>query len=125
MLDLHSQKVLSLKQIEILVLDEADRMLDMGFQRDINKIMNLLPKRRQNLLFSATFSKEIKALAQGILHQPVLVEATPANSKVDAINQRVYIVDQARTTALKIMLINEGNWSHQLVFTRKIQGPNT
>ena len=71
LLDLHNQKVLSLQHVEILVLDEADRMLDMGFQRDINKIMGFLPKKRQNLLFSATFSREIKALAQGILNQPI------------------------------------------------------
>jgi ATP-dependent RNA helicase RhlE len=124
LLDLHSQKVLSLKQIEILVLDEADRMLDMGFQRDINKIMNLLPKRRQNLLFSATFSKEIKALAQGILHQPVLVEATPENTTVEAIVQRVYKVDKGRKAELIIKLIKEGKWTQVLVFTRTKHGAN-
>ncbi len=124
LLDLHSQKALSLKQIEILVLDEADRMLDMGFQRDINKIMNLLPKRRQNLLFSATFSKEIKALAQGILHQPVLVEATPENTTVEAIDQRVYKVDKGRKAELIIKLIKEGKWTQVLVFTRTKHGAN-
>lgn len=124
LLDLHNQKVLSLQHVEILVLDEADRMLDMGFQRDINKIMGFLPKKRQNLLFSATFSKEIKALAQGILHQPVLVEATPENSTVDAIIQRVYKVDKARKTELIIKLIKEGNWSQVLVFTRTKHGAN-
>ena len=124
LLDLHSQKALSLKQIEILVLDEADRMLDMGFQRDINKIMNLLPKRRQNLLFSATFSKEIKALAQGILHQPVLVEATPENTTVEAIVQRVYKVDKGRKAELIIKLIKEGKWTQVLVFTRTKHGAN-
>ena len=124
LLDLHSQKALSLKQIEILVLDEADRMLDMGFQRDINKIMNLLSKRRQNLLFSATFSKEIKALAQGILHQPVLVEATPENTTVEAIDQRVYKVDKGRKAELIIKLIKEGKWTQVLVFTRTKHGAN-
>jgi ATP-dependent RNA helicase RhlE len=124
LLDLHSQKALSLKQIEILVLDEADRMLDMGFQRDINKIMNLLPKRRQNLLFSATFSKEIKALAQGILHQPALVEATPENTTVEAIVQRVYKVDKGRKAELIIKLIKEGKWTQVLVFTRTKHGAN-
>ena len=124
LLDLHSQKALSLKFVEILVLDEADRMLDMGFQRDINKIMALLPNKRQNLLFSATFSKEIKALAQGILNQPVLVEATPENSTVEAIKQKVYKVDKNRKAALLIDLIKEGNWSQVLVFTRTKHGAN-
>mgnify|MGYP006102518495 FL=1 len=124
LLDLHNQKVLSLQHVEILVLDEADRMLDMGFQRDINKIMGFLPKKRQNLLFSATFSKEIKTLAQGILNQPVLVEATPENTTVDAIIQRVYKVDKARKTELIIKLIKDGNWNQVLVFTRTKHGAN-
>ena len=124
LLDLHSQKALSLKFVEILVLDEADRMLDMGFQRDINKIMALLPNKRQNLLFSATFSKEIKTLAKGILNQPVLVEATPENSTVEAIKQKVYKVDKNRKAALLIDLIKEGNWSQVLVFTRTKHGAN-
>ncbi|MDO7591498.1 MAG: DEAD/DEAH box helicase [Flavobacteriaceae bacterium] len=124
LLDLHNQKVLSLQHVEILVLDEADRMLDMGFQRDINKIMGFLPKKRQNLLFSATFSKEIKTLAQGILNEPVLVEATPENTTVDAIIQRVYKVDKARKTELIIKLIKDGNWNQVLVFTRTKHGAN-
>ena len=124
LLDLHNQKFLSLSNVEILVLDEADRMLDMGFQRDINKIMNLLPRQRQNLLFSATFSKEIKALAKGILNHPVMVEATPGNTTVDAIIQRVYKVDKSRKTALIIKLIKEGDWFQVLVFTRTKHGAN-
>ena len=124
LLDLHNQKFLSLSNVEILVLDEADRMLDMGFQRDINKIMNLLPRQRQNLLFSATFSKEIKALAKGILNQPVMIEATPGNTTVDAIIQRVYKVDKSRKTALIIKLIKEGDWFQVLVFTRTKHGAN-
>tara|TARA_B110000438_G_C15767226_1_gene630206 strand:+ start:243 stop:1490 length:1248 start_codon:yes stop_codon:yes gene_type:complete len=124
LLDLHNQKFLSLSNVEILVLDEADRMLDMGFQRDINKIMNLLPRQRQNLLFSATFSKEIKALAKGILNQPVMVEATPGNATVDAIIQRVYKVDKSRKTELIIKLIKEGDWFQVLVFTRTKHGAN-
>jgi len=99
-------------------------MLDMGFQRDINKIMGFLPKKRQNLLFSATFSKEIKTLAQGILNQPVLVEATPENTTVDAIIQRVYKVDKTRKTELIIKLIKDGNWNQVLVFTRTKHGAN-
>ena len=96
LLDLESQKALSLKRIEILVLDEADRMLDMGFLRDIKKIMSLMPAKRQNLLFSATFSKEIKELAAGILHNPILVEATPQNSTAEKVEQKVYRVDKGK-----------------------------
>ncbi|MGJ8592811.1 MAG: DEAD/DEAH box helicase [Aquaticitalea sp.] len=124
LLDLHSQGVLSLKSIEILVLDEADRMLDMGFLRDIKKIMALMPEKRQNLLFSATFSKDIKALANDILHHPVLVEATPENSTVDAIDQKVYRVAKDLKTDLLIKLITEGNWEQVLVFTRTKHGAN-
>jgi ATP-dependent RNA helicase RhlE len=86
--------------------------------------MALLPKKRQNLLFSATFSKEIKALAHGILHQPVLVEATPENSTVDAIVQRVFRVDKGRKSELLIKLIKEGSWTQVLVFTRTKHGAN-
>ena len=118
------RKTLRTDAIKICILDEADRMLDMGFQRDINKIMGFLPKKRQNLLFSATFSKEIKTLAQGILNQPVLVEATPENTTVDAIIQRVYKVDKARKTELIIKLIKDGNWNQVLVFTRTKHGAN-
>jgi ATP-dependent RNA helicase RhlE len=124
LLDLYNQRVLSLSNVKILVLDEADRMLDMGFQRDINKIMNLLPRVRQNLLFSATFSKEIKALAKGILNQPIVVEATPENTTVDTIAQRVYKVDKIKKTSLIIKLIKDGNWSQVLVFTRTKHGAN-
>jgi len=118
LLDLENQRLLSLSNIEILVLDEADRMLDMGFQRDINKIMHLLPKQRQNLLFSATFSKEIKTLAKGILNDPVLVEISPENITVEAIIQYVYKVDKNKKSDLIIKLIKEGNWKQVLVFTR-------
>lgn len=124
LLDLHSQGHLSLRDIEILVLDEADRMLDMGFLRDIQRIMNLLPKRRQNLLFSATFSKEIKKLANGILYQPVLVEATPENTTAEKVSQRGYKVDRGRKAELVIKLISEGNWSQVLIFTRTKHGAN-
>lgn len=124
LLDLHNQQVLSLAKIEILVLDEADRMLDMGFLRDIKKILNLMPSQRQNLLFSATFSKEIKQLANGILHKPVLVEATPENTTVDKISQKVYHVDKGRKPALVIKLISEGGWDQVLIFTRTKHGAN-
>jgi len=124
LIDLQNQGLLSLSKIEILVLDEADRMLDMGFKRDIDKIMSLMPSRRQNLLFSATFSKEIKNLANSILHHPVLVEATPENTTVDAIEQKVYRVAKAKKTDLVIKLISEGNWKQVLVFNRTKHGAN-
>ena len=90
LIDLENQGHLSLSKVEIFVLDEADRMLDMGFKRDIDKIRSLIPSRRQNLMFSATFSREIKSLAQTILQRPTLVEATPENTTVEAIKQEVY-----------------------------------
>ena len=124
LLDLHNQGLLSLSKIEILVLDEADRMLDMGFLRDIKKIIGLMPARRQNLLFSATFSREIKNLANDFLHHPVLVEATPENSTVDAIEQKVYRVAKAKKTGLINKLISEGDWKQVLVFTRTKHGAN-
>jgi len=124
LLDLQNQGVISLKQVEILVLDEADRMLDMGFLRDIERIMALMPAKRQNLLFSATFSKDIKKLANGILRKPVMVEATPENSTVDAITQKVYRVAKAKKTDLIIKLILDGNWNQVLVFTRTKHGAN-
>ncbi|TXB65160.1 DEAD/DEAH box helicase [Vicingus serpentipes] len=124
LLDLHNQGEISLANIEILVLDEADRMLDMGFLHDIKKIMALLPNKRQNLLFSATFSKDIKKLANTILHNPVLVEAEPENTTAEKVNQRGYKVDRGRKTELVIKLISEGNWKQVLIFTRTKHGAN-
>jgi ATP-dependent RNA helicase RhlE len=124
LIDLQNQGLISLAKVEILVLDEADRMLDMGFLRDIERILKVLPTKRQNLLFSATFSKEIKKLAMGILHHPVHVEATPENTTVDAITQIVYPVAKEKKTELIIKLITEGNWKQILVFTRTKQGAN-
>ncbi|MBV1924816.1 MAG: DEAD/DEAH box helicase [Flavobacteriaceae bacterium] len=124
LLDLHSQNELSLSKVEILVLDEADRMLDMGFLRDIKKILSLLPSRRQNLLFSATFSKEIKKLAGSFLHHPILVEATPENTTAEKVNQKVYRLDKGKKTSLVIKLISEGDWSQVLIFTRTKHGAN-
>ena len=124
LIDLQNQGLISLAKVEILVLDEADRMLDMGFLRDIERILKVLPTKRQNLLFSATFSKDIKKLAMGILHQPVHVEATPENTTVDAIIQKVYPVAKEKKTELIIKLITEGDWKQILVFTRTKQGAN-
>jgi len=124
LLDLHNQGVFSLKNVEFLVLDEADRMLDMGFARDINKILALLPKRRQNLLFSATFSKEIKKLASSFLYNPVMVEAAPENTTAEKVDQLVYKTDKSKKTDLVIKLISEGNWQQVLIFTRTKHGAN-
>lgn len=124
LIDLQNQGIISLKRIEILVLDEADRMLDMGFLRDIERIMDSMPNKRQNLMFSATFSKDIRKLANGILHQPVTVEATPENTTVDAINQKVYRVAKGKKTDLIIKLISDGDWKQVLVFTRTKHGAN-
>ncbi|PKH68951.1 ATP-dependent RNA helicase RhlE [Flavobacterium sp. ALD4] len=124
LIDLQNQGLLTLSKVEILVLDEADRMLDMGFLRDIERILKVLPAKRQNLMFSATFSKDIKKLAMGILHKPVQVEATPENTTVDAITQKVYPVAKEKKTELIIKLISEGNWQQILVFTRTKQGAN-
>jgi ATP-dependent RNA helicase RhlE len=124
LLDLHNQGVFSLANVEVLVLDEADRMLDMGFLRDIKRILALLPKRRQNLLFSATFSKEIKQLAGSFLHNPIMVEATPENTTAEKVVQKVYRTNKSAKTELIIKLIKEGNWDQVLVFTRTKHGAN-
>jgi ATP-dependent RNA helicase RhlE len=124
LLDLINQNHISLKRVEILVLDEADRMLDMGFLRDIERIIKLMPVKRQNLMFSATFSSDIKKLAHGILNNPVQVEATPENTTVDAISQKVYRVAKGLKTDLIIKLISDGNWKQVLVFTRTKHGAN-
>jgi ATP-dependent RNA helicase RhlE len=124
LLDHLGQKTLDLSRIETLVLDEADRMLDMGFIRDIRRILPLLPTQRQNLLFSATFSDEIKALAAGILRQPVEVEVARRNAPADIVEQRVYPVDRDRKRALLEKLVIDGNWQQVLVFTRTKHGAN-
>ncbi|WP_323758121.1 DEAD/DEAH box helicase [Roseivirga sp.] len=124
LLDLYNQRMLSLSQVEILVLDEADRMLDMGFLRDIKKILALMPARRQNLLFSATFSTEIKQLAGSFMTDPILVEATPKNTAAELVIQKVYHVDKPKKTSLVTKLINQGNWSQVLIFTRTKHAAN-
>ncbi|MCH4551411.1 DEAD/DEAH box helicase [Aestuariibaculum lutulentum] len=124
LLDLQRQGLVSLKRVEIFVLDEADRMLDMGFLRDIERVISIMPEKRQNLMFSATFSPEIKKLAHGILRHPVQVEATPENTTVDAINQKVYRVAKGLKTGLLTKLIADGNWKQVLVFTRTKHGAN-
>ena len=124
LLDLCSQKVVDLSKIEVLVLDEADRMLDMGFIHDIKKVVRLVPKQRQTLLFSATFSKEIKALASGFQNNPFLVEVAAQNKTADRIAQLVHPVDKSKKRELLYKLISDGAWKQVLVFTRTKHGAN-
>ena len=124
LLDHVGQHTVNLAHIEILVLDEADRMLDMGFIHDIRKVLAALPKRRQNLLFSATYSDEIKRLADGLLHQPALVEVARRNTTAETVTQVVHRVDQERKRELLSHLIGTGDWRQVLVFTRTKHGAN-
>ncbi len=126
LLDHASQKTVDLSQVEILVLDEADRMLDMGFIHDIRKLLAMLPKNgaRQNLLFSATFSGEIKQLANRLLNQPELIEVARQNATADRIKQVVHPVDKLRKRELLSHLIGSQNWRQVLVFTRTKHGAN-
>lgn len=124
LLDHLGQKTIDLSGIEILVLDEADRMLDMGFIRDIRKILALLPKHRQNLLFSATFSNEIRALADGLLHKPEYVEVARRNAASELVDQTVHLVDQQHKRDLLSHLIRHHDWEQVLVFTRTKHGAN-
>jgi len=124
LLDHQGQGNLDLSRVEILVLDEADRMLDMGFIRDIKRILALLPKKRQNLLFSATFSDEIKDLADSLLDAPALIEVARRNSTVEIITQTVHPVDRDRKRELLSHLIRTQNWYQVLVFTRTKHGAN-
>ena len=124
LLDLVGQKVVDLSKVEVLVLDEADRMLDMGFIPDIRRILKLLPTKRQKLLFSATFSEEIKKLADGFLVSPKLLEVTRPNSTTELVSQVVYPVDSKRKKELLSHLITSQNWQQVLVFTRTKHGAN-
>lgn len=124
LLDLIQQRAVQLSQLEILVLDEADRMLDMGFIHDIKKIIALLPKKRQNLMFSATFSAEIRTLAKSLMQSAVEITATPPNSTVKAVKQIVHPVDKKQKNALLSHLIWENKWEQVLVFARTKHGAN-
>ncbi|VEB40123.1 ATP-dependent RNA helicase rhlE [Chromobacterium violaceum] len=124
LLDHVGQKTVDLSGVEILVLDEADRMLDMGFIHDIKKVLAKLPAQRQNLLFSATFSDEIKALADKLLDNPKLVEVARRNTTNELVSQKVHLVDRDKKTELLIHLIREQNWFQVLVFTRTKHGAN-
>jgi ATP-dependent RNA helicase RhlE len=124
LLDLLQQGAVDLKHVEILVLDEADRMLDMGFIRDIRRVLAALPPKRQNLLFSATFSDEIKTLADGLLNNPAMIEVARRNSTVEVISQKIHPVDRDKKHLLLTHLIKERNWFQVLVFTRTKHGAN-
>jgi len=124
LLDLANQKAIDLAHVEILVLDEADRMLDMGFIHDVKKVLAKLPAKRQNLLFSATFSKDITDLAAKLLHEPERIEVTPPNTTVERIEQRVFRVAASHKRALLAHLITQGAWEQVLVFTRTKHGAN-
>ena len=124
LLDHMQQGTIDLSAVEILVLDEADRMLDMGFIRDIRKILQVLPKHRQNLLFSATFSQEIKQLAANTLNSPAEIQVAQENTTADRVTQIVYPVDKARKRELLSHRIGSENWQQVLVFTRTKHGAN-
>lgn len=124
LLDLYNQNAVKFDQLEVLVLDEADRMLDMGFIRDIRKILALLPKQRQNLLFSATFSDEIRELAKGLVNNPIEISVTPPNSTAKTVEQCIYTTDVKKKAPLLERLIKEGDWRQVLVFTSTKHGAN-
>jgi ATP-dependent RNA helicase RhlE len=124
LLDLYQQKAIQLDEIETLVLDEADRMLDMGFIHDIKRIIKLLPRSRQNLLFSATFSDDIRTLVKSILNQPVEIDVAPRNTTAVAVKQTVHPVDKSRKPALLSHLIHKNKWGQTLVFSRTKHGAN-
>ncbi|CAG1022662.1 ATP-dependent RNA helicase RhlE [Methylococcales bacterium] len=122
LLDLAAQRAVDLSRIEILVLDEADRMLDMGFIHDVRKIINILPRRRQNLLFSATFSDEIRQLSGQILHAPAEIEVARRNAAAELVKQTVFAVEKDRKRELLSYLVGSGNWKQVLVFVRTKHG---
>ncbi len=124
LLDLVDQGACQLRNVETLVLDEADRMLDMGFIRDIQKIVKLLPKQRQNLLFSATYSNEIRKVSGQYLNNPVIVEVAPQNATADKVEQRAYRCDAGRKPDALIKLFQDENLSQVIVFTRTKHGAN-
>jgi ATP-dependent RNA helicase RhlE len=124
LLDLYNQKAVRFDELEVLVLDEADRMLDMGFIHDIRKILALLPSERQNLMFSATFSPDIRQLAKGMINDPVEISVTPRNTAAPTVKQWICPVDKSKKTALLTHLILENKWEQVLVFSRTKHGAN-
>ncbi|MBK2125509.1 DEAD/DEAH box helicase [Fangia hongkongensis] len=124
LLDLYQQNAIRFNKLKFLVLDEADRMLDMGFIHDIKKILNILPKKRQNLMFSATFSNKIKTLAKSIVHNPLEISVSPPNQATPKVNHWIVPIDKKQKTALLIHLIKTNNWPQVLVFSRTKHGAN-
>jgi ATP-dependent RNA helicase RhlE len=124
LLDLAQQRAVDLSKVQVLVLDEADRMLDMGFIPDIRRIIKLLPPKRQNLLFSATYSDDIRALAERLLHNPLSVQVAPRNAPIELVEQRAYRVQKEQKRHLLVHLIQEGQWRQVLIFTRTKHGAN-
>ncbi len=124
LLDLHGQKAVDFSDLEVLVLDEADRMLDMGFIHDIKRVLKLLPAKRQNLLFSATFSDEIRSLAKGLVKDPLEIDVAPRNTTVERVSQIIYPVDKARKAKLLVHLLKTNDWHQVLVFSRTKHGAN-
>ena len=124
LMDLYNQNAVKFSQLEVLILDEADRMLDMGFIRDIKKIISVLPKQRQNLLFSATFSPDIRALAKGLVQNPLEISVSPENSTAEKVTQWLTPVDKKRKPAILSYLIKEHAWRQVLVFTKTKHGAN-
>ena len=124
LLDLYNQNAVKFDHLEVLVLDEADRMLDMGFIHDIKRILKILPRKRQNLLFSATFSKEIRNLAKGLVNNPVEISVSPRNTTAEKVEQSAYLVDKKQKPALLVKLLVDNNWGQTLVFTKTKHGAN-
>lgn len=122
LLDLHQQHEVSFSDLEVLVLDEADRMLDLGFIDDIRRILKVVPQRRQSLMFSATFSREIKALAKTILHKPLELSVSPPNATAERVKQWLYPVDKKRKSDLLLELVVQNDWQQVLVFCRTRDG---
>lgn len=124
LLDIAQQRGVNLTRVRVFVLDEADRMLDMGFIADIKRVIRLLPSRRQNLMFSATYSDDIRRLAQTLLHDPAEIEVARRNAAIETVDQRVYNIAKEQKRALLSHLISEGSWNQVLIFTRTKHGAN-
>jgi len=124
LLDLYNQNAIRFKQLEIFILDEADRMLDMGFIHDIKRVIGFLPQKRQNLLFSATFSDDIRKLAKGLVNNPVEISVSPRNTTAESVTQTLYEVDKTKKSIVLSTLIKENDWKQVLVFVKTKHGAN-
>jgi len=124
LLDLYNQNAVRFKQLEIFILDEADRMLDMGFIHDIKRVIGFLPQKRQNLLFSATFSDDIRKLAKGLVNNPVEISVSPRNTTAESVSQTLYEVDKTKKSIVLSTLIQDNDWKQVLVFVKTKHGAN-